>query len=86
MGMETKPHLTAVKTETPWSDPRSFRQNLYASLTERERKALDASGYREPVLDRVASALGSERFLFFYFGIIAGCFLTVGFAFVWSVL
>jgi len=84
--METKPHLTAVKTETPWSDPRSFRQDLYASLTERERKALDASGCREPVLDRVASALGSERFLFIEIGFVLGCFTTVGLAFVWSVL
>ena len=60
------------------------RPNLYDSLTERERKALD--GYREPVLDRVASALGSERALFIEIGFVLGCFCTVGFAFLWSVL
>lgn len=82
--MTDRPHL--VKTETPWSDPRSFRQNLYDSLTERERKALNASGYREPLLDRIANALGSERFLFIEIGFVLGCFCTVGFAFLWSVL
>jgi hypothetical protein len=40
---------------------------------------------REPWWERVAEALGSERFFLFYLGFYAGCFATVALAFVWSV-
>jgi len=73
-----KPRLTIITADTPWNRPEAFKPDLYASLRERK--------YREPLLDRIANALGSERFLFIEIGFVIGCFTTVGLAFVWSVL
>jgi hypothetical protein len=80
-----RPDLRIVE-KSAWNEPAAYRPDLVEQLrlTERERKALD--GYREPVLDRVASALGSDRLLFIEIGFVLGCFTTVGLAFCWSVL